>query len=240
MTTAEADERGAPGQRPLLTFAELQVLRKAGYAKPPGVPWSHWLGLKKLQGKHQVIAYMVSQGIDSRLIAKELNYTEGRLSLIINSPHMQIRIAELNEQRYGKSATERFATMLDKSLKVYEKIIDNAVKADEPTKLHEAVASKIIDRNVGKVADRVEVKNETIRAVYVLLDNINAGKNADAFKRLSELPVVDAEISSTPAPTLVDPNPSPRARDEYSEIDEQINKLISGAATGIGTKGQNA
>lgn len=218
-----------------LTFNELQVLRKAGYAKPPGVPWSHWLGLRKLSHKHEMIAMHAATGKGTGELAAEFGYTQGRMSLILYCPHMKQRIEHLREKHFGGSVKARFDNMLNRSMLIYEETLSEHSRANDKHKLQ--VAGKVIERVLGKVPERVQIENHTVREIYHMLDKINSdGQRLESSSSAHQAKTIDGELVSDPT---LKQNPianfPARPKDEFSAIDDWVNNLVP-TSTGIGTK----
>lgn len=85
--------------------------------------------LKKIREKHHHVARLIADGLTQRLVSQICGYTEGYISILLNSPAM-IELVELYRIQSGKAvqlATEKLKTV---GLKAIEKL-DERLDRDE-------------------------------------------------------------------------------------------------------------
>jgi len=85
--------------------------------------------LKKVREKHHSVARMIANGLTQRMVSKLCGYTEGYISVLLNSPAMQ-ELVELYRIQNGAAAqviTEKLKTV---GLKAVEKL-EQKLEADE-------------------------------------------------------------------------------------------------------------
>lgn len=169
------------------THEALQILRKAGYPKPEGVSWGDWLGPKKLNHRHELIAMMAANGVQARKICEELGFTDMRMSIILNTTRMKKRIEELRKQFYGETVQSRFNIMIPKAVKVIDDILDNPQERSH-TKLK--AANELLNRAIGKPKETVEIRSTSAKDIFDYLDrkkkeNINIISSVQAAPKVS-------------------------------------------------------
>ena len=211
-----------------LDFETLQKLRKAGYPKPVGVPWPVWLGLKKLSPRHHTIALMLAVGKPQHEIAEQIGMTQSRLSLVTNCPRMQREVAKLRQEYFGQNTASAFMRMLPKATKFYDETLDSYNPKLAGVKFK--VAQDLMNRALGKPKETIEIKNQTVRELYVFLDQIKAGEKSLDFTRTHTQPNSnDIETTATAVSS------APKKRDEFAEIDAWVEKTIP-KSSGLGRK----
>jgi hypothetical protein len=212
-----------------LDFETLQRLRKAGYPRPSGVPWSHWLGVKTLKPRHEVVAMLAATGLPQADIASRTGYTQSRLSILVRSPLMERRIAEIRRDYFGAEVERNFKAMLPNAQNIWAQILAGTAPG-ATIGLQAKVAEKLFDRILGKPSEKLEVSHHTVAELYVFLDQMKAsGKVLDIAKDRTKL---------TSAPTIIDGVVVPAKRDEFAEIDRWVDEYVP-TDDGLGKKGDN-
>ena len=141
---------------------------------------------------HQV-CWMAAQGIGQTVIAKELQYTEKQVSVILNKRSVQDKIESIRREFLGTNQLEKkFASVAPKAAEYFAKIITG----EEVVKSSERIdASKwMLEQVVGKAKQKVDVEGETtLLQVMRALDEQKEEKRARMAKGLPDIEVTATE-----------------------------------------------
>ncbi|HEX6284096.1 MAG TPA: hypothetical protein VFZ71_04450, partial [Pyrinomonadaceae bacterium] len=109
------------------------------------------------------------------------------------------------------------------------------LESDHPklTGIKFKVAQDLMNRALGKPKETIEVTNNTVRELYIYLDQIKSGQKSLDFAPTSSQPQRQAQstqvIDATATPV------KPTKRDEFAEIDSWIEKHVP-QGSGLGKK----
>jgi len=150
------------------------------------------LHLKKLSDKHKFIAILIAQGYSQRSIAREMNYTESRISLIVNSPIFQEEVQKHRELMFDELTLDsNFKRIAPVAARVAEDIMldggaRQSLKAD--------IAFKFLDRALGKPKQQIEHTGSVLREMLEILQKEENKKTIDVTPE--EKDMVEAELVS--------------------------------------------
>lgn len=167
--TADPD----PAKPSPLEASVIQALRKAGYPKPEGVTWGQWVGPKKLSHRHELVCMKAALGSTASDIAREFGYTDGRMSIILNTPRVKAAVANLRERFFGANIEARFKGIVPKAVTLLEAVIDSP---SEKTSNRLDAAKEVLNRSLGKSKETVEIKTSSVRDVFVYLDQMRTAQ----------------------------------------------------------------
>lgn len=173
--------------------------------------------LTKLLPKHLEIARrIVYSGLSQREIAKDVGISEGRLSVIVNSPIFQLELKRLQKKRDDEMAQEaaarifnRLSNVTEKALEAHEKILGCE---DLPLPLQQRSATDIINLYV-KAAHKGSSPLDLEEQLEVPYEH-----------RLKE--VLYREVSTIPRNTQPKPNYPTSYGPVTPEDDEDVMQLI--------------
>jgi hypothetical protein len=151
------------------TDEELFEMRRRGDPRPPGVNTPRWMQIKKLQPKHELIAYQMVAGTDRAKICAEFGYTASRLSVIANSPRFKEFIKELQDKLFRHDFKERFNTLGHAAIDTVNEIMIKPT-AKDTDRLH--AANTILDRALGKPTQHHEHTGSVMRKILEQMDQI--------------------------------------------------------------------
>lgn len=206
-----------------LSYDTLQALRKAGYPKPEGVSWPLWMGPKKLGHRHELICMYAASGKSNTEIARDMGYTDHRMSIILNTPRVKMSIQNLRNKLYGEDVHSRFQRMLPKAVDVVEKILDNP---QERPGIRLKAANELMNRAIGKPKETVEIKTNSIRDVFEYLDRMRNG-NPTSHSHNNLVAIPSQQLHSQPETITIEVEATP--------VKNQIDSWISeNVPTGVG------
>ena len=188
MTMAEEDEKKPRKEyKQYLTVEdpytdeEIKELKLLGANKPEEIPWGRWFDPKALGTRHHVIAEMLAQGHSQADIVKFLGMTQGRISLLANSPKVKKMTEEIRKGHFGKTFETRFKEITPLAIDTLENVLTHDL---EKTKDRIAAAGMILDRSLGKPNQQIEVKSNLLVEFMQKLD-----KQSDSLRDVT--PVLD-------------------------------------------------
>jgi len=153
------------------TQEQLDEMRALGLPKPPEVSWPSWMGPKNESSLHEALMYAKASGATNKAIAQQFNYTESRISIIMNKPEIKKKIRALQEKYWGGNIEARFQNLLPKAVEVAANIINSKT---EKTSLKADVAFKLMDRALGKPQQSIAVEGNLLADLIHRLDQQEA------------------------------------------------------------------
>lgn len=218
--------------------------------------------LKYITERHHEIMRRIIAGETQHKIAVELGMTEGRLSIICNSPAFQEALAQKKgkvEDRFIENIADvkgRVEKLQDKAMDVLETIINNTTLDDGtvvPLRLRKETALNILEiaGNGKKTADDKKGDNigdviELIKEGYKLaMSSVNNGNNINnnIVRQSPQTPINITPVYTDVIPTVLDAD----ADSVHTEIDtdteieveaeedKEINKSFIDAPSGFST-----
>ena len=120
--------------------------------------------------RHELIAHMAAAGLETNIIASELNVTLPWASHVRNLPATIIRTQYLQAKLWNKNHKARFQRSIGTSLDVLEGVI--AKDSREKTRDKIDVAKFLLEKTTGKAPAVIEVKGELLVSVLDRLDGM--------------------------------------------------------------------
>lgn len=116
------------------------------------------MGPHKLKPRHEAIAWMLASGAIASDIARELNMTTGRLSILVNNKLIKARVREIRDKHWGERMDKRFANIAPKAVDVAEAIITGSGEFTG-AKISERwdAAKWMLEKTTGKPKQELEV-----------------------------------------------------------------------------------
>lgn len=177
------------------SIREIAQMKKAGMQKPALIPWSDWLGPKKINHRHMLLCHLAALGARSNEIAAATGFTDSRISLLLGTEPIQKQIKIIREVEFqGMGVKDRLEQLSSHAVRIYDEILSSP-KARLALKYR--AAADILDRKMGKPQQSVEVKTNMLSDFYELLQKIDANKNTiDAEVKPLEEQLEAAQIIS--------------------------------------------
>lgn len=122
---------------------------------------------KTPQGRHSVVAYMVAWGMTDREISESLGISKQAVNVAKNVPHVKKTIAEIKQRIFERDPKRMLKEYLPKAVQTAADIMtDNSVKPG--VRLN--AAQDIMDRNLGKAAQKLDIDSSNLRTLMEKLD----------------------------------------------------------------------
>jgi hypothetical protein len=147
---------------------------------------------EKWPGEWHAIAWMVAHGASQNSIAKELDYSVSRVSVILNKPQVQEKIERIRAEFLGtESLGKKFSAVAPKAAD----FLSSVIMGKEDAKLSERMdASKwMLEKVTGKPKQEVALDGGT--TILQLLQALDAAKTAgEAVIASREVSESDIEV----------------------------------------------
>lgn len=166
-----------------------------------------------LSPRHRRLAQLAAQGVSNSEIARELDYTDSRVSILLRQPPIVEEIRKLQDRIFEATISQRMKAMGDAALNNIEWILTdrtNKVKVSEKADMSKWVVEKLD----GKAIQKTDIGENLLS---VLLDRLDA-KNAPRS-------VIPADIEITPS--LPAPSPATEPPAEADDLQSWISDFSS-------------
>ncbi len=143
-------------------------------------------------GEWHAICWMYAHGSSQQQIARELGYSESRISVILNKPQVHEKIERIRREFIGtESLSKKFSSVAPKAAD----FLSGVIMGKEDSKLSERIdASKwMLEKVTGKPKQEVALDGGT--TILQLLQALDAAKTAG--EALSPRSVTEADIELT-------------------------------------------
>lgn len=195
------DEQKSPSS---FTEEIIDQMKKSGMKKPDNIPWSKWMGPKRLNSRHNVICYMAACGLRNNKIAEETGLSEARVSTLLGDPKIRYEIKSLQREIFGESAKKRFDNLLPSAIDTIEEVMLNP---SEKGATRISAANMIKEASMGKAIQHIDIGGGLFKEMFERLD-----KKED--KRLT----IDVSSPEKEEPQLL---PSPKI--DENDFKEPLN-----------------
>ena len=156
-----------------------------------------------LSPRHRKLAEMFASGSSNAEVAKSLDYSEGRVSVLKNNTLIAQEIERIRERIYEDTIASRLKGMSDSALSHLETVLTdktNRVKTIEKTD----VAKWIIEKIDGKAAQKLDIGGNMLGTLLDKLDGLkSSGRTVDDIIDITpqQLPAGESEAKEVaPAP----------------------------------------
>lgn len=137
--------------------------------KPEEMSWGDYM-LKdkgKLSPRHRELARLVASGMGTNDIAKKLNYTVGRVSVLKSNTRITQEIERIQDRILEEDIDKRLKSMNTDAANVMEDIL---LSADIKLQQKESAARWLLEKTTGKAAQAIDLKGEI--SVGIFLDQV--------------------------------------------------------------------
>lgn len=112
---------------------------------------------KPLSPRLKRVCQLFAKGLRNCDVARELGYTEGRMSIILGQPRIQREIAKLQDRLFEKDTDTRIKSLLPDALDALEEILtDPTLEASKK----ENAAKWLLEKATGKPAQQVHTTGD--------------------------------------------------------------------------------
>lgn len=144
------------------------------------------LTTQELSPRHRKLAELAAQGIQQKEIAEKLNYTPGRVSILLTNTLIRQEVERVRERIYEDTIKNRLKALADPSLNVLEKALsDQTNRFKNSEKLD--TAKWVIEKLDGKAAQKHDIGDNLLGIVMDKLDALKAS-GKDVSKMLDVTP----------------------------------------------------
>lgn len=130
---------------------------------------------EKWPNEWHVICWMLASGSSQRDIARELGYSEGRISVVANKQEVIAKIESIRQTHFGAGLQKRFSQVAPRAMTLMEQVIDGKA-AGQTAKVNERVdaAKWVLEKVTGKPTQHLDLDGGgTILQLLGALDKLN-------------------------------------------------------------------
>ena len=124
-------------------------------------------GPKKLSHRLKFVAQLSAMGVSQREIAERTGYTEGRLSIVLNSPLVSVEVDRARRSIFEKDPEVALRTMLPMALESVHEVLANK---SEKSSLRVETAFKVFERTHGKAKQQIDVGGNLLKDLFEMMD----------------------------------------------------------------------
>lgn len=147
----------------------LEEMKLMGMKKPDSVEWGRWVGPKDHSHRHELLVHLAASGLTNNAIAKELEMTPSRISIILTQPEIKNKIRKVQDTLWGENATARFEKLIPAAIDTLEDITKNK---QEKSSTRVSAANSLLDRALGKPQQTIDVTGNLLGEVVSKLDKL--------------------------------------------------------------------
>lgn len=211
MTTEAEDERAIAQVESEATL--VKELKKAGIERPPEISSGTWHGPKKLRSRLDLVAFYSAHGLTNRQIAKEMGYTEGRISTILGTDVVKLRVKQIKKEFFSKETSARLDRALPQAMNVLEDALHNRTPGLKAEKVLDASLWLIKQRTgegeekAGTVGSLIRTLEEIRKTGNTLTELTKAQSSARAKEAHEAQEIIDINPNFGPDEAYADPDP---------------------------------
>jgi len=132
-----------------------------------------------LSPRHRKLAELFASGASNASVAKALDYTEGRVSVLKGNPLIAREIERIRERVFESTVADRLKSMADPALSVIEAALNDQTNRVKHSEKLEA-AKWLIEKLDGKAAQKIDLGGSMLGSLLDKLDSLKAsGRSVD-------------------------------------------------------------
>lgn len=149
------EEKDKDNDKPLF----LQAQDPATWDKPEEVSWGdHFLAPHRpLNQRQKRLAEMLFEGKRTQDIAKELNYTQPRVSVLKTNSKIMAEVERLRDKAFERTIDERMKDLGPMAMDALEELL---MDPNVPITKKEGVAKWVVEMRAGKASQKIDVSGE--------------------------------------------------------------------------------
>ena len=159
-----------------------------------------------LSPRHRKLAHLAAAGWSNTKIAKELGYTDPRVSILLKNQYIQKEVYRLQDKLFEETVKDRLKSMNEKALNHVDYVLTDNTHRVKVTEKND-IAKWLLEKTDGKAAQVHDVGENMLS---VLMDRLDARKTER---------IIDSEEGETLEieGKVVESEPEPEEKDEMTE-----------------------
>lgn len=160
---------------------------------------------RPLTPRHRKLAELFAQGKSNAEIAKELDYSESRLSVLKSNTRIRELTEQIREKVFEETVGARLKKMTEPALNEIEKCLNDRSNR-YPERLKTEVARWLVEKIDGKAAQKIDIGENMLGVMMDRLDALkSAGQGIDAPRDVTPIAQISGQIEENPAKEEEDP-----------------------------------
>lgn len=149
-----------------------------------------------LSPRHRRLAQLAASGSSNQAIAKELDYSDSRVSILLRNPFIVREIRRLQDRLFEETIQQRLKGLVDPALSNIEEILKDRTNRVKVSEKFEA-SRWVVEKLDGKAVQKTDIGENLLG---VLLDKLDARGPAPSQRQVSATPDIDTEVKALPQP----------------------------------------
>lgn len=160
---------------------------------------------RPLSPRHRKLAELAAQGKSNQEIAKELNYSESRVSILKSNSRIIALADEIRERVFEETVGARLKKMTEPALNEIERCLNDRSNK-YPERLKTEVARWLVEKIDGKAAQKIDIGENMLGVMMDKLDAMkNAGQVLDAPRDVTPQAQIEGSVLENQAKEEEDP-----------------------------------
>jgi hypothetical protein len=179
-------------EEPKYSASEIERMKMAGMTRPTDCSVAEWTGIGKLKPSHELIAYMLAQGMSVGEICKKTKRSRSFVNTLQSRSRFTFRVQELQYLMYGRHAMKKLQSLVPHAINATAEVLqDDEAKASSKLR----AAELVLDRVMGKPKQTIEYESASLSDFYKRLDQIIEAKKVPPKEiEGTEEIVIEAEV----------------------------------------------
>lgn len=149
-----------------------------------------------LSPRHRRFAQLAASGSSNSAIAKELDYSDSRVSILLRNPFIVREIRRLQDRLFEETIQARLKGLVDPALNNIEEILKDRTNRVKVSEKFEA-SRWVVEKLDGKAVQKTDIGENLLG---VLLDRLDARGPGPASRPVSGPTDINAEVKQLAAP----------------------------------------
>lgn len=205
-----------------VTDSEISLMRKHGIPTPSAVSEGRWVQPIVLSPRHKKIIYLAASGKMPGVIAEEVGMSKVTVLRLLKSPLFKQKIEKKAETLYDAETKSYMKMLMNQAFANIQDILEDP---DAKASVKLEAAKYVIDHNIGKAAQTVEVSSGKLNELIRRLDSERAVKQIEATPDEPAYAdaVVSEEIADVAAATALKV-----LENKVDDMDTLVDRIIEG------------
>lgn len=149
-----------------------------------------------LSPRHRRLAQLAASGSSNSAIAKELGYSDSRVSILLRNPFIVREIRRLQDRLFEETIQARLKGLVDPALNNIEEILKDRTNRVKVSEKFEA-SRWVVEKLDGKAVQKTDIGENLLG---VLLDRLDARGSGPASRPVSSPTDIDSTAKQLTAP----------------------------------------
>jgi hypothetical protein len=128
----------------------------------------------KLSHRLKYVAHLKAMGMTNKEIAEKAGYTQSRISIVLNSPHVSAEVERMRRHLLDRDPDVALRAMIPKALRAIDDVLSTTPVSMKEKVWKKDAALQLFDRTHGKPTQKIEASGNLLSDLFALLDQRDA------------------------------------------------------------------